>query len=81
MAKPVPEGSARFYQIEALWAYPWNQWLDGQCWELTQSVDFPSTDPAKFRNQCKYMARAEGLSIRTRIKGDTLWIQAHGKLT
>lgn len=51
--------------------YPWHQWLDGQCWELTEGVDF-TTAPESFRSGAVNRARNQGQKLRTRIvSGET----------
>jgi hypothetical protein len=47
-------------------AYPWDQWLDGDIWELTQGQDFRGTAVA-FRASARGQARRRGGGIRARI--------------
>ena len=77
MAKKIPEDSVQFYQIIGLWEYPWHEWLDGSVWELTLGEDFHTPSVPKFRDQVKYVAGRQGKAIRTRIRGNRLYIQAY----
>jgi hypothetical protein len=77
MAEVVPGEEPGFYQIQDLWMYPWNDWFDGQTWKLTWGQDFLSPSVSKFRDQVKYVARVREVAVRTRIKGDSLYIQAY----
>lgn len=77
MAEVVPSEEAGFYQIQELWTYPWEQWMNGETWKLTYGVDFLSLYPSKFRDKVKYVARKNGIAVHTRIKGDVLYVQAY----
>lgn len=55
--------------------YNWVDWFDGQLWELKQGEDFQVT-PRSFAAQAHRATREFGnLRIRTRVIGDTVWIQ------
>jgi hypothetical protein len=55
--------------------YPWDEWLDGNIWQLTKGDDFPS-DAYNFRNGAINAARRKGLKVRTSRSGDVVTIQA-----
>jgi hypothetical protein len=60
--------------------YPWDEWLNGDAWELEQGVDFHNS-MTEFQNQAHGVARQWNLKIRTsreRRGGSKFWIQAHG---
>lgn len=46
------------------WKYPWDQWTDGQVWELVRGEDFAPTI-RNFRPQCYMVAQRRGMEIRT----------------
>jgi hypothetical protein len=78
MARVLATEDPGFYQIQELWSFPWAQWLDGQVWELTYGTDFQGPSVPSFRDRVKYVAnRQYHLAVRTRIKGDKLYIQAY----
>jgi hypothetical protein len=63
--------------------YPWNQWLDGNPWELEKGTpeevkagtkDF-HVAPKSFTSAAKQAARTKGGTIRTAPKGDAVVIQ------
>lgn len=56
--------------------YPWDQWLDGDVWELTPGKDF-TISVASFRSGAFYNAKIRGMKIRTARKDDKLIIQAY----
>lgn len=58
--------------------YDWDNWLDGQVWELEKGVDFHVVIPS-FRNSASYAARKIGLEIKTVSKGNSIFIQAIGE--
>jgi hypothetical protein len=54
--------------------YPWDQWLDGQIWQITRGEDFDiSTESMRVR--LYPAAKARGGSIRTNVKGSTITFQ------
>ena len=56
--------------------YPWDEWFDGQVWQLNRGIDFPST-PGEFRSQVYVAARRRDLMVRTAVlDGNILIIQA-----
>lgn len=57
--------------------YPWDQWLDGQTWELTPGEDF-GTSVATFRRVLHSAATARGRKYITRLNDGKLYIQAIG---
>lgn len=72
MAKQVnewPNSARRFY--------PWDEWLNGDIWELERDQDFVNT-AAAFRAQAYVAAKARGLRVRTTSHdADSLTIQAY----
>lgn len=55
--------------------YPWEQWFDGQLWELTKGADF-KTEPASFRSAAFLQAKRRDIKLRTRVVGDKFYLQA-----
>ena len=47
--------------------FAWDEWLDGQVWELRAGEDFDAAMPATFRQAAKRQARARGGHARTRL--------------
>lgn len=50
--------------------YPWDEWFDGNIWELTSPKDFDGTT-ASFRITLFNAAKRRGLKVRTRVLSDT----------
>jgi hypothetical protein len=46
--------------------YPWEEWLDGDVWELAQGEDFKGKSNA-FRSNARSRAKKRGGKIRARI--------------
>lgn len=57
-------------------AYPWHDYLDGRTWQFAPG-DYDGTLSA-FRSRCFYMAKEFGYRLRTRVRGELLYIQALG---
>ena len=55
--------------------YPWDEWLDGQIWQLTRGEDF-KCKVLSFRMAAKYAAVTRGLNVDVQVRGDTVTIQA-----
>lgn len=49
--------------------YPWDEWLDGQPWEVRPGEDFDSR-ASTFVGNARLQARRRGGKIRTRNLGD-----------
>jgi len=49
--------------------YDWNNWLDGDIWELTHLKDF-KIKPGSFRTTAATAASERGLKVRTALLGD-----------
>jgi hypothetical protein len=75
MAKIVKEFPAQVRRRES--KYPWDQWLDGQVWELAQGVDF-QTDANAMRSVVYLAAKRVGVKVRVGVdKGNGLmWVEA-----
>ncbi len=50
--------------------YPWDEWLDGQAWQLTQGSDFKCS-VSTFRQTAAAHARQKGGRVRTHVKEKT----------
>jgi hypothetical protein len=57
--------------------YPWDQWFDGQAWELRQGEDFPGGIESFRANLCR-MARQRGVKVRTTTQGKAIRFQVRG---
>ena len=55
--------------------YPWDEWLNGQVWQLTPQVDF-TEHLNLFRSLAYQQARNRDLKLVSRTLGGLLWIQA-----
>lgn len=55
--------------------YPWDEWLDGQTWELIPDVDFDCS-PENMRAQVHVTSKKRGHKTITRIRDERLYIQA-----
>ena len=56
-------------------SYPWNEWLDGQIWELTAGKDFEVAIET-MRGTVISTINRRGKASRTKIDGEKLYIQA-----
>jgi hypothetical protein len=60
------------------YSYPWDKWLDGNIWELSQGEDFrESISPSNFRIMAYQAAKKRGLKIRTSVQKEKVIIQAY----
>lgn len=46
--------------------YPWDEWFDGNVWQLEQGRDFESS-PERMRQMVGMTARKRGLKVRTSV--------------
>lgn len=64
--------------------YPWDEWLNGETWELRQGSDYP-TPTERFRQTAWEAARTRGMKIATRLlrdgAGEGLAIRAYARPT
>lgn len=58
--------------------YPWDQWLDGQVWELTKDVDY-SVTMAIMRSLVYTTCKHRGLAVKICVRGNQMYIQASKK--
>lgn len=72
MARTVTELPPQQYE-----AYPWDQWLNGDVWELAHGDDFKGS-PAHFRNTARAAAQRRGLTVQTRIRDRHVYVEAAG---
>lgn len=56
--------------------YPWQDWLDGNVWELVRGEDF-HVAPSSFRGAAQSAAARKNQRIHSRIQGDRVIIQAY----
>lgn len=56
--------------------YPWDEWFDGQARSLEKGEDFKSPTP-NFANYIRRVAERKELSVLVRVKGKTIYVQAH----
>jgi hypothetical protein len=47
--------------------FAWDQWLDGQVWELLAGDDFDASKPATFRRNARAEAKERGGEVRTQL--------------
>jgi hypothetical protein len=47
--------------------FAWDQWLDGQVWELLAGDDFDASKPATFRRNARVQAKERGGDVRTQL--------------
>jgi hypothetical protein len=58
-------------------SFPWDTWMDGNVWELTQGEDFHEPKQL-FQTCCHYIAREWGYTVVTRStphNEKALWVQ------
>ncbi len=67
---PSPSGRPR--------KYPWDEWLDGFAWQVTQDEDFAVSIDA-FRSMFYGACTRRGLLGRSSVSGDTVTFQARPK--
>lgn len=56
--------------------YPWDNWLNGEIWELTRDEDFTIT-PENFAKTAYTAARRRDLKVRTDSNQNVLVLQAY----
>ncbi len=57
--------------------HPWEEWLDGSQWLLTQAEDFPDATVGSMARLAAAVAKRRGLTVRTtKLSPDTLVICA-----
>ena len=56
--------------------HPWDEWLDGNIWKVTQGIDFPG-QPRYFRNSIHTQAKNRGLKVHTNIDGQSIIFQTY----
>jgi hypothetical protein len=56
--------------------YPWEQWLDGHVWKLSQGEDF-DVDLESFRSAIYMAASRKGIRVKTHIpkQRDCIYVQ------
>lgn len=59
--------------------YPWEQWLDGSIWRLTERDDFNGAMPKHIGSQIRINANKRGLAVRVSIdaKNGVIVLQAY----
>lgn len=58
--------------------YPWEEWFDGQVWELTQGEDFKPSMKV-FRDIVYQTASRHGVRVSVNVRGNKLYIQARAR--
>lgn len=74
MARTVAENIPKVYR-----KYPWDDWLDGRHWVLTQAEDFPTATVESMQILAHRTAERRGLQLRTSTSGGELHLQAFDK--
>jgi len=64
MAEKLEEYEFKNQRSTGKGKYPWDQWLDGDVWQLTHGEDF-TTEVANFRSWAYHNARKRGGTLRT----------------
>jgi hypothetical protein len=54
--------------------YAWDEWLDGDVWELTRGEDF-ETPPKLMQSAIHSAARARGGHADTRVVGEKVYLE------
>lgn len=78
MARKCAENEIAFTDRGRPSSYPWDEWFDGNTWELTPGKDF-TTEVKAFQSTAQQAARNRRLRLRTRSLGDKVYIRAEGK--
>lgn len=71
MARKVTELPGRSRNSE----YPWDQWFDGDVWELEQGEDF-TTSVEGMRSVLHGAAKRLGYALSTRVRDGLIYVQA-----
>lgn len=71
VVKGMPNGG----QLGRPRKYDWDNWLDGQTWELVQGEDF-TIDMHAMRSSAHGMAARKQVKVITRTDGPNFYIQA-----
>jgi len=50
--------------------YPWNDWFDGQIWQITQEEDFPDSTVASMEDLIRKTAKQYGYTVSVFKEGD-----------
>ena len=58
--------------LTARQSFPWDEWTDGNIWELTAGADFANQTPAEFRSRLYAVAKRRGLIVRTKVTESTI---------
>lgn len=64
------------FRTNARDSMPWEEWLDGNIWQLTKGEDFDRSVES-IRSGAFVKAKAMGLKVRTSVKENTIVIQAY----
>lgn len=73
MAETLPEFDFRWRKGSN---YPWDEWLNGQIWQLTTGQDF-TIAPVSLISSARYEAVDRGMKVRTRRLGEVVVLQAY----
>ena len=57
--------------------YPWDQWLNGDLWELTQGEDF-TVSTTSMTSAATLYAMRRGIKVNTTQRGRHVYVQAIG---
>lgn len=56
--------------------YPYDEWFDGDIWEISQDEDFPKANVNSMRANLQGAAKRRGLKLTTRLDGESIVFQA-----
>lgn len=78
MARVVDPSEGKTHLTKTTAKYPWDSWLDGNQWELSNLKDFDLA-PESFRTMAYRAAKARGVRVRIyRESGsEFFYVQAH----
>jgi hypothetical protein len=54
--------------------YPWDEWLNGETWELVQGTDFHTASSSNFATYALRMIKRRELDLRVVVRGPVVWI-------
>lgn len=74
MARPVDVSDVSLVDRTRSVGYPWDEWFDGQLWELVPGKDFTGS-AAGIRSSAYNAAKVRGVKVRTYYKDGKVYVQ------
>jgi len=74
MARKLSKTEAAGVKWDETTRYPWDEWTNGDTYELKQGEDFNGRVP-QFRSQCNQVAKRRGLTASVLQNGDKVYVK------